>query len=51
MDRSQSLDLIADLKVANFGSDIYQLVEIEESLPYRSEILGMYGTTTSNSVS
>ena len=51
MGRSQSLDLIADLKVANFGSDIYQIVEIEESLPYRSEILGMYGTTTSNSVS
>jgi hypothetical protein len=51
MDRSQYLDLITDLKVANFGSDIYQIVEIEESLPYRSEILGLYGTVTTNSVS
>ena len=43
MDTSEPLDLINDYKVTNLGSDEYQIITIEETVPFRSEILGIYG--------
>jgi hypothetical protein len=43
MDLSQPLDLINDVSIAKFGWDPYQVITIEEQLPFPCEILGVYG--------
>ena len=48
MDHSQSLDLVKDLSVSNLGWDDVQIITIEETLPLRTEILGIFGKLTSN---
>ena len=50
MDRSQQVELFGDFKVAQLGSDLYQLVVIKENLPLRCEVLGIYSLTANNSV-
>jgi hypothetical protein len=50
MNYTQPLDILHDIKVANLGSDDYQIVLIEERLPFRSEILGIYGKAVARSL-
>lgn len=47
---SQVLRVFTDVELANFGWDKYQTVAIQENLPIRCEILGIYGKLKSNSV-
>jgi hypothetical protein len=50
MDTSEPLSLVNDHTVYNLGQDAYQLITIEETVPYRSEVLGISGTLQENSV-
>ena len=50
MGRSEALSLIADHKVANTGWDSLQTITIEETVPYRSEVLGIFGKLQDNSL-
>jgi hypothetical protein len=50
MERPEPLEFVSDLTVANLGSDIYQTVIIQENLPLRCEILGIYGKLTGESL-
>jgi len=48
--RSQGLDLFADYEVAHLGADRVQFISIEENVPLRSEVIGLFGTVSQNSV-
>ena len=48
--QSQSLAIIADFESVNLGYDHFQFITIEEDVPLRCEILGIYGNLTSNTV-
>jgi hypothetical protein len=50
MERPEPLEFVSDIKVANLGSDVYQTVIIQENLPLRCEILGIYGKLTGESL-
>ena len=50
MGRSESLSFVADHKVANTGWDSLQTITIEETVPYRSEVLGIFGKLQDNSL-
>jgi len=43
MDTSEPLDFINDYKTLSLGTDLLQIITIEETVPFRSEILGIYG--------
>lgn len=45
---SQSLDLVKDIDVSTDGWDVYATVEISEHLPFRNEIIGVYGQLQAN---
>jgi hypothetical protein len=47
---SQGLDLIRDDEIAHLGTDAWQLVTITETIPYRLEVIGIYGSGTQNSI-
>jgi len=47
---SQVLNIFTDVEIANFGWDIYQTIVIQENLPIRSEILGIYGKIETNTL-
>jgi hypothetical protein len=49
MNKSPALQFISDFKLNNLGSDIYQTVVVEEDVPMRCEVLGIYGKLTSDS--
>jgi len=44
------LSIINNHKVANLGHDPLQLITIEENIPFRSEILGIFGKLTESSI-
>jgi hypothetical protein len=48
--RASRLEFLADMKLTNLGSDIYQTVIVRESLPLRVEVLGIYGKLASDSL-
>jgi hypothetical protein len=48
--QSQYLDILRDNEVAHLGTDALQAVDITEVIPYRLEVLGIYGSGTQNSV-
>ena len=48
--RSQSPDIIRDTDVAVRGFTPYNTIEISEQIPFRCEILGIYGTLEANRV-
>lgn len=50
MDISQPISVVTDVETVNLGYDKYATIEIEENLPVRAEIVGLYGTLTSNNV-
>ena len=49
MNVSEPVDILFDTKLTNMGWDVYQVVVIDEPLPLRVEVLGLYGKLTSNS--
>ena len=49
MNGSEPVDILFDTKLTNMGWDVYQVVVIDEPLPLRVEVLGLYGKLTSNS--
>jgi hypothetical protein len=49
MERGPHLEFVSDVKLNNLGSDIYQTVVIEEDVPLRCEVMGIYGKLTSDS--
>ena len=50
MNISQPRDIIAYNEVANLGSDETQVITIEENLPVRTEVIGVFGKVAGNSV-
>jgi hypothetical protein len=46
--KSQKRDRLHDVDVGNIGSDLYQEITIEEQIPERCEILGVYGQVEAN---
>jgi hypothetical protein len=48
MDQGEPLVPLQDVDVANFGFSLYEPIEIGETLPLRSEIVGIYGKLSSN---
>lgn len=48
--QSQAVEVLRDVELTNLGHDEYQIVVIEETLPLRCEILGIYGKMTTNSL-
>jgi len=50
MGTSEPLTFVNDYKVANLGYDKLQIITIEETVPFRSEVLGIYGTVQEHSV-
>lgn len=50
MNVSEGLAILTDTKQANLGSDTYQVVVVQENLPIRCEVLGIYGKVTANSL-
>jgi hypothetical protein len=48
--RSQPLDLFEDYEVAHLGTSKTQFISIEEDVPLRSEIIGLWGEVSENSV-
>jgi hypothetical protein len=49
MNVSEPVEILFDTKLENLGWDTYQVVVIDEPLPLRVEVLGLYGKLTSNS--
>lgn len=50
MSQSEYPVLVDDVKVVNLGSDLYQLINIEENVPLRCEVIGVYGVVTESSL-
>ncbi len=50
MNRSQGVDDFTDHQVAQLGTDLYQFITIEETVPLPVEILAVYGKITSGSL-
>lgn len=50
MGQSEPLSFFIDYEVMNLGSDKYQVIRIEENLPVRSEVIGIFGTLKASSV-
>ena len=50
LNASQVFELLADVEVSKAGWDPYQIITIEETVPMRVEVLGIYGDLKSNSV-
>jgi hypothetical protein len=47
---SQPVDLLADWEVVNLGWNPYAIIEVEENIPLRTEVLGVYGKLKTSSV-
>jgi hypothetical protein len=50
MDASEPLDGYVDHEVADWGQDQFNIVEVRENLPIRSEIVGIFGKVKGSSV-
>ena len=50
MGNSEPIQWFTDYKVLNLGSDLYQAIRIDEYVPYRSELLGVFGKVKANSL-
>ena len=50
MNQSEPVEILEDVEISSLGWDPYQLVVIQETLPLRCEILGIYGKITANSL-
>lgn len=50
MNTSEFIDILSDIEINSVGWDQYQMVVIQETLPIRCEILGIYGKITANSL-
>ena len=48
MDTSPFLDILFDNNVANLGTDTLQTISIEETVPFKLEVLSVSGTFTSD---
>jgi hypothetical protein len=46
--RGQPVDLFGESEVVNMGSDESQVIEIQETIPFRTEIVGIFGSVSSN---
>ena len=50
MGNSEPIQWFTDYKVLNLGSDLYQSIRIDEYVPFRSELLGVFGKVKANSL-
>jgi len=50
MNISQPLALLQDFSVTNLGHDLYAQITIEEDLPIRAEVLGIYGKLSGHKI-
>jgi hypothetical protein len=50
MEKQEPRELVADFKLSNLGTDIYQTIVVKESVPLRVEVLGIYGKLASESL-